>query len=178
LWQPEKLTVDKERFLGHDWRRMSRSGDFVSSKTLNVNMKPTVVIAEDHLGCLEDISKLITEDYEIVAVATDGKRGLSAVLRSRPDVVILDISLPEMDGISAAKEIRKYGLKSKILFLSVHEEPEFREGAFNAGANGYVFKSQMNADILKALEEVLAGHTFLSEGRQDQKGPSELRKPK
>jgi DNA-binding NarL/FixJ family response regulator len=174
---PEKLTVDNDLFLRHDWRSTPHSRDRVSSEALNVHMKPTVVIAEDHLGCLEDISKLITQDYEIVAVATDGKRGLSAVLRARPDVVILDISLPEMDGISAAKEIRKYGLKSKILFLSVHEEPEFREGAFNAGANGYVFKSQMNADILNALKEVLAGHTFLSEGHPRQKGPSEARKP-
>jgi DNA-binding NarL/FixJ family response regulator len=170
--------VDKDRLLGHGLGSMSRRGTFPSAEILNGDMKPTVVIAEDHFGCLEDISKLIMEDYEIVAVATDGKRGLSAVLRSRPDVVILDISLPEMDGISAAKEIRKCGLNSKILFLSVHDEPEFREGAFNAGANGYVFKSRMNADLLLALKEVLAGHTFLSEGHQGQRGLPELRKLK
>ena len=92
-------------------------------------MRPTIVIAEDHLGCLEDVSKLISRDYEIVAVATDGERGLSAVLRVRPDVVILDISLPRLDGIAAAREIRKNGLKCKILFLTVHEELEFKEGA-------------------------------------------------
>jgi DNA-binding NarL/FixJ family response regulator len=146
-----------------------------SSEMLRVNMKPTVVIAEDHLGCLEDVSKLIAPEYEIVAVATDGKRGLSAALRAKPDVVILDISLPELDGISAAREIRKYGLSTKILFLTVHEEPEFRDGAFNAGANGYVFKSQMTADILFALKEVLAGRRFLSQGH---KGPTEVKKRK
>ena len=125
-------------------------------------MKPTVVIVEDHPGCLDDLTGLIAEQYEIVAAATDGKRGLAAALRSRPDVVILDISLPQLDGISAAREMRRSGLNSKILFLTVHEELEFREGAFRAGANGYVFKTQMAADILLALREVLAGRVFLS----------------
>jgi DNA-binding NarL/FixJ family response regulator len=125
-------------------------------------MKPTVVIVEDHPGCMEDLIKLIDSDYEIVAVATDGKRGLAAALRSRPDVVILDISLPQLDGISAAREMRRSGLSGKILFLTVHEEVEFKEGAFRAGADGYVFKTQMASDILLALREVLAGRTFLS----------------
>jgi CheY-like chemotaxis protein len=125
-------------------------------------MKPTVVIVEDHLGCMNDLTKLIASDYEVVAVATDGKRGLTAALRCRPDVVILDISLPQLDGISAAREMRRNGLNSKILFLTVHEEPEFKEGAFRAGADGYVFKTHMASDILLALKEVLAGRTFLS----------------
>ena len=125
-------------------------------------MKPTVVIVEDHLGCMNDLTKLIASDYEVVAVATDGKRGLAAALRCRPDAVILDISLPLLDGISAAREMRRNGLTSKILFLTVHEELEFKEGAFRAGADGYVFKTQMASDILLALREVLAGRTFLS----------------
>jgi DNA-binding NarL/FixJ family response regulator len=125
-------------------------------------MKPTVVIAEDHLGCLEDLTKLIANEYEVVAVATDGKRGLAAALRSHPDIVILDINLPQLDGISAAREMRRNGLSSKIVFLTVHEELEFREGAFRAGANGYVFKSRMATDVLLALREVLAGRMFLS----------------
>jgi DNA-binding NarL/FixJ family response regulator len=125
-------------------------------------MKPTVVIVEDHPGCLEDLTKLIADDYEVAAVATDGKRGLAAALRSCPDVVILDISLPQLDGLSAAREMRRNGLSSKILILTVHEELEFKEGAFRAGADGYVFKTQMASDILLALREVLAGRTFLS----------------
>jgi DNA-binding NarL/FixJ family response regulator len=125
-------------------------------------MKPTLVIVEDHLGCLNDLTNLIASDYEVVAVATDGKRGLAAALRCRPDVVILDISLPQLDGISAAREMRRNGLRSKILFLTVHEEPEFKEGAFRAGADGYVFKTHMASDILLALKEVLAERTFLS----------------
>ena len=125
-------------------------------------MKPTVVVVEDHPGCMEDVTKLIASDYEVVAVATDGRRGLAAALRCRPDVVILDISLPQLDGISAAREMRRNGLSSKILFLTVHEELEFREGAFRAGADGYVFKTHMHSDILLALKEVLAGRTFLS----------------
>jgi DNA-binding NarL/FixJ family response regulator len=125
-------------------------------------MKPTVLIVEDHPGCMDDLTTLLESDYEIVAVATDGKRGLAAALRSLPDVVIMDISLPQLDGISAAREMRRSGLSAKILFLTVHEELEFREGAFRAGADGYVFKSQMASDILLALREVLIGGKFVS----------------
>ena len=125
-------------------------------------MKPTVVVTEDHPGCLETICNLIEQDYEVVAVATDGKTGLHAALTSRADVVILDISLPELNGIAVAREIRRRGLNSKILFVTVHEEPEFRESAFLAGANGYVFKSQMTADLTLALKEILVGRVFLS----------------
>jgi len=133
----------------------------------SVGMRPTVVIVEDHLGCLEDISKLLAREYEIVAIASNGRRGVQSALRCKPDVVVLDISLPELNGIAAAREMRKKGLNSKILFLSVHEELEFREAAFHAGANGYVFKSQMRADVLTAIKEVLAGRTFLSRSPND-----------
>lgn len=89
----------------------------VAREKPEAKMKPTVTIVEDHLGCLEDLAKLIATEYEIVAVATDGKRGLAAALRSRPDVVILDISLRQLDGISAAREMRRNGLSSKGKFL-------------------------------------------------------------
>ena len=128
-------------------------------------MKPTVVIVEDHPGCLEDVTRLIAEAYEVVAVAANGRLGLNAALRCKPDIVILDISLPELDGISVAREMRRKGLNSKILFFTVHEELEFKEAAFRAGADGYVYKSQMTADVPTAMKEVLAGRRFLSRGR-------------
>jgi len=125
--------------------------------------KPTVVIAEDHLLYLERISGLLARDFEIVAVAIDGKRGLRAVINCQPDAVVLDISLPELDGIEAAREIRRNGLDSKIVFVTVHEDLDFVNGALKAGANGYVFKSRVTADLVVALKEVLAGRTFLSD---------------
>jgi DNA-binding NarL/FixJ family response regulator len=124
--------------------------------------KPTVVIVEDHLGYLEKISKLLALDFEILAVATDGRRGLSATLRSKPDIVILDISLPELDGIAAAREIRRKGVVSKIVIATVHEDADFMNSALQAGANGFVFKSRLTADLIPAVNEVLAGRTFRS----------------
>jgi DNA-binding NarL/FixJ family response regulator len=129
---------------------------------IGTKLKPTVVIAEDHLGYLERISKLLSSEFEIVAVATDGRRGLSAAIHTEPDVVILDISLPGLDGIEAAREIRKKGLESKILFVSIHEEPDFASCALQAGGNEYVFKSRMTLDLIVAMKEVLAGRMFLS----------------
>lgn len=120
------------------------------------------MIVEDHIGYLEKISKLLAPEYEIVAVATDGMRGLSAILKSRPDIVILDVALPELDGIAAAREIRRNGIESKIVFATVHEEADFMKSALQAGANGYVFKSRLTADLMPAVNQVLAGHTFVS----------------
>lgn len=85
----------------------------LDSLMIGTKLKPTVVIAEDHLGYLERISKLLAPEFEIVAVATDGRRGLSAAIHSEPDVVILDISLPGLDGIEAAREIRKKAWRAR-----------------------------------------------------------------
>ena len=125
-------------------------------------IKPTVIVAEDHFIYLERIARLVAEDFEIVAVARDGSKGLAATLHSCPDVVLLDISLPGIDGIEAAREIRRSGLNCKIVFVSVHEGEDFKRCAVQAGADGYVFKSRLDTDLLQALGEVLAGRVFLS----------------
>ncbi len=143
----------------------------LSNRVVIPKSKPTVVIVEDHLGYLEKISKLLALDCEILAVATDGRRGLSAILRSKPDIVILDIALPELDGIATARAIRREGIDSKIVFATVHEDAEFMSSAFQAGANGYVFKSQLTADLVPAVIEVLAGRTFLSGNSKEYTSP-------
>jgi DNA-binding NarL/FixJ family response regulator len=125
-------------------------------------MKRTVIVAEDNCVYLERIAKLVAKDFEILAVATDGTRGLAVAVRSCPDVVLLDIALPGLSGIEVAREIRRSGRKSKIVFVTVHEGTDFMQGAVQAGADGYVFKSRLDTDLLRAMDEVLAGRTFLS----------------
>jgi DNA-binding NarL/FixJ family response regulator len=129
---------------------------------MSTKTKPTVIVAEDSRIYLERIAKLVAKDFEILAVTTDGNRGLAATMRSSPDVVLLDIALPGISGIEIAREIRRSGQKSKIVFVTVHEGADFMQGAVQAGADGYVFKSRLDTDLLRALDEVLAGRVFLS----------------
>ena len=124
--------------------------------------KPTVIIADDHAAYLERIAKIIAKDFEIVAVASDGQRGVDASLKTPPDILLLDISMPGLDGFEVAREIRSRGLKSKVVFVTVHEEPDFMESAMHSGADGYVFKSRLDSDLRLALKTVVAGGKFVS----------------
>ncbi len=124
----------------------------------DTNVKPTVVIADDHRGMLESLSHLIAPDFEIVATALGGKEAVAAVMRLRPDIAILDICMPGVDGIKAAREIRSSGVPSKIVFLTVHRTADYVRCALEAGGNGFVLKSRMNAKLVTALSEVLSGN--------------------
>jgi len=85
---------------------------------------------------------------------------VAAVARLHPDIVVMDISMPVMDGIQAMREIRKMGLDSKIVVLSALDDPAFVTCTFESGGDGYVLKSRMNSDLVFALREVLAGRIF------------------
>lgn len=124
--------------------------------------KPTVVLADDHLAVRKSVSKLIDQEFEILATAVNGVEAVSAVLRVQPNIIVLDISMPEMDGYDAARAIRKAGLKTKILFLTVHLDSDHIEHAFDAGANGFVLKGRMNRELITAMKETLAGGRFVS----------------
>ena len=87
---------------------------------------------------------------------------LKAVKELKPDILVLDISMPVMDGIETAQRLRQANSKTRIVFLTVHDDPEFASAAMDAGAMGYVIKSRMVSDLLVAINEVYAGRTFVS----------------
>ena len=129
--------------------------------------KPTVVLADDHTGIRESVSKLIKQEFEILATAVNGVQAVAAALRVRPNVIVLDISMPEMDGLDAARAIRNAGLESKILFLTVDLDKDHLERAFEAGADGFVLKGRMCVELIPAMRAALAGLTCAS--RVDEK---------
>jgi DNA-binding NarL/FixJ family response regulator len=94
----------------------------------------------------------------------DGKSLLDEAVRLQPEVVVLDISMPVLNGLQAALELRRTGSKAKIVFLTVHEDPDYVRGAFAAGAQGYVVKSRLASDLPLAIREALAGRHFVSSG--------------
>ena len=126
--------------------------------------KPRIVLADDHQLMLDKIAHLLQRDFEIVAIVQTGRMAVQAVTELKPDVVVLDIAMPELGGIEAAREIRKIGSSARIVFLSIQDDPEYIEAASAMGI-GYVLKSRMRSDLAEAIREALAGRLFVSDSR-------------
>jgi DNA-binding NarL/FixJ family response regulator len=124
-------------------------------------MKSTVLLADDHPATLDKLSQLLFRDFEIVGAVRDGAAAVAAVVSLNPDIVVMDISMPVMDGIQAMREIRQRGSNSKIVVLSALDDPAFVTCALESGGGGYVLKARMSSDLVFAIQEVLAGRTFL-----------------
>jgi len=103
----------------------------------------------------------------IIGVATDGLDAIRKAERLRPDLILLDISLPKLNGLEAARQIRKVSPSSKILFLSVESDPDVVRDALSAGGLGYVLKTEAARDLLSGIESVLLGRRFVSSSLRD-----------
>jgi DNA-binding NarL/FixJ family response regulator len=124
--------------------------------------RPRVLLADDEPDFLAVSTRLLEPDFEIVKAVDDGQQVVEETARLEPDLLVLDISMPVLNGIDAARRLRSAGSRVKIVFLTVHREPEYVEAGFAAGAGGYVIKSRLVSDLPLALREVLAGRSFVS----------------
>jgi DNA-binding NarL/FixJ family response regulator len=122
----------------------------------------SVLIADDHFTVLESVVPMLKPFFNVVGTASDGKAAVEAEDKLHPDVVILDISMPVMSGIDAAKQMRKQGSKARIVFLTVHEDTDILAAAKAAGGKGYVVKSRLGTDLIPAIKDALAGKDFVS----------------
>jgi DNA-binding NarL/FixJ family response regulator len=125
-------------------------------------IRTRVVVADDLSPVLTTVAALLRESFDVVGLVSDGPAALEATLRLRPDLVVLDISMPAMSGIEVAHELRKLGNKAKIVFLTVHEDSDILRTCHAAGGLGYVVKLLMDTDLVPAVNEALAGHVFTS----------------
>ena len=128
-----------------------------------MNMKPKVLIVDDHEIVREGIRRLLTgsrPDWEICGEAANGKQAVDNVRNLNPDVVILDITMPGMSGLEAAPQIVKLGLGCRILIFTMHDSGRLSTEIRDAGAHGYVQKSQAARDLVVAIECLLQGGTF------------------
>jgi DNA-binding NarL/FixJ family response regulator len=121
----------------------------------------TVLLADDHVKMLDIIKELFGPGYRVVAAVANGLLAVEAAKRLMPDLVILDIEMPVMDGIRAAKEMRRIGVKAKILFLTAYEDEDYLASTREIG-NGYVLKSRMSSDLPHAIEAAFSGKFFVS----------------
>jgi two-component system response regulator NreC len=122
--------------------------------------RPRVLLADDHIAFLESVSRLLGDAFDVVGVAGDGRQALDLARRLRPDVVVLDVAMPELGGFQTLEQLRRDGPEPRVVFLTMHREDEFVSAALNAGAHGYVLKSRAGLDLISAIEHALAGRLF------------------
>jgi len=124
--------------------------------------KIRVVLADDHQALLARVRRLLAEEYDVVGVVENGSQAVDAVLTLNPDVLVIDVSMPVLDGLQAARQLQKAKSRARIVFLTIHEDEDFVAAAFSAGALGYVTKARLSADLVPAILEAMQGHTFVS----------------
>ncbi|HEY1305924.1 MAG TPA: response regulator [Vicinamibacterales bacterium] len=123
--------------------------------------KPKVLLVDDHPEVLRSISRMLAFDFEIAALATDGAQALEQSRRVEPDVVVLDITMPGLDGFQTARELTRNGTGPRVVFLTMHDAEEFITEGFRSGGRGYVVKTRVHEDLVRAIDRVLAGQMFV-----------------
>jgi len=123
-----------------------------------------ILIADDHVLIQEGLRRMLEPQHDVVEAVSDGKCLVDAALRLKPDLIILDVSMPLLGGIEAARQIRKRLPRIKLLFLTVHANPAYLQEALSVGATGYILKSSTREQIRDAVKAVLAGRRYVSHG--------------
>lgn len=128
--------------------------------------KHRIVIAEDHTILREGLLSLLSSEpeFEVVGEAGDGRDAIRLAEKLDPDLILMDLSMPNMNGMDAIREIKKRLPEIKIIALTVHKTEEYILATLQAGANGYVLKDATHAELMIAIKGVLSGKTFLSPG--------------
>jgi len=121
----------------------------------------SVLLADDHLLVAESLRRFLQKDFEIIGIAHDGKTMLDLARQHKPSVVVADISMPQLNGIDAARIIRKELRFTKILFLTMHAEIPILEDAFRAGASGFITKTANSDELVRAVHTVAKGETYI-----------------
>jgi DNA-binding NarL/FixJ family response regulator len=127
-----------------------------------VRPRPSVVLADDNDLLLGRVVSLLAGECNIVGRVSNGRDLLELVNRFNPDVIVSDITMPDMDGLEVARQLHDVGATTKIIFLTVHDDSDYLRESFLVGATGYVIKDKLMSDLLQAVREVMAGRRFVS----------------
>ena len=124
--------------------------------------KPRVLLADDHSLVLEAFKKLLEAEFDIVGTATDGRMLLSLAPQLKPDVTILDLGMPLLNGMDAGRELKRLLPKTKIIVLTMSEDYELASLALREWASGYLLKKSAGGELVKAVREVLRGQSYVT----------------
>lgn len=122
----------------------------------------SVLLADDHEDFLATAVRHLEPHFDVLKTVSNGEALLDQAAKLEPDIVVLDISMPVLSGIDAARRLKAAGSSARIVFLTLHADPDYVRAAFETGALGYVVKSRLATDLLPCLREALAGRPFVS----------------
>ena len=126
-------------------------------------MKRTrVLLADDHKIILNGLRSLLESEFELVGKVEDGRALVSAAEKLRPDVIVVDVSMPLLNGIEAVRQIKKADPQVKVVFLTMHPDVTYAIRAFEVGASGYVLKHSASSELLTAIHEAIKGRTYVT----------------
>ena len=126
-------------------------------------MPTRVLLADDHALVRQGLKALLErQGFQVVCEVSDGQEAIRSVEKTQPDVAIIDISMPILNGVDAARELKKSSPKTKVILLTQHEEDQYVTEALRAGVKGYVLKGQAADDLVYAIQEVCRGSVYLS----------------
>lgn len=123
---------------------------------------PRILLADDQEEVRRTVASMLEDEVEIVGLAENGKQVLELAIQLSPDILVLDIFMPEVNGIEAAACLKASGCPTRVLFITVHDDPEFLETAMSVGALGYVLKAHLATDLIPAIRSVMEGCIYVS----------------
>jgi DNA-binding NarL/FixJ family response regulator len=124
--------------------------------------KPSILIADDHQILAEGLRGLLEPEFEVVGVVADGRELVAAARKLRPDVIVADVTMPSLNGIDAAVQLRDLGVNAKVVFLTMHRDVAYARRAMEAGAAGFVVKHSVASELVTAVREALRGKTYVT----------------
>ena len=124
--------------------------------------KPRVLLADDHALLLGAFEKLLAAECEVVGQVSDGRALVAAAEKLRPDLIVLDISMPLLNGLEAGRQIKQTLRNIKLVFLTMNEDPDLAAEAFRAGASGYLLKRSAVSELMTAIREVMQGRSYVT----------------
>ena len=133
-----------------------------SYSVLHVKMKLRILVADDNRKALHALVTALSLEFDVIATATDGRSALEEIRRLQPSVAVLDLNMPELNGIEVTREVVRQCLSCAVIICSVENAPELIEAALAAGALGYVFKTRLNHDLSIAVKHAADGKSFIS----------------
>ena len=139
---------------------MASSGEI--SEVSEKPRRPRIVIAEDYVLIQENIRRALPSEYEIIATVEEGAAALDVVAALNPDILLLDVSLPDMSGFAVAEKLFRTNSPVKVIFVTAYADRSYVERAFEIGAEGYILKGNMWTELPAAMREVLAGGLYRS----------------
>lgn len=129
---------------------------------MSTTTPPRVLLADDHTLVLEGFRRIVEQRCEVVGAVEDGRALLEAAVRLRPDLILLDISMPLLNGVDAGRQIKKLLPDVKLIFVTMHADPAYVSEAFKAGASAYLLKRSAARELDQAIEAVLKGQYFVT----------------